>query len=60
MEPFIEINWEESDVCLFLTCKCGKESHFDQPSISDITCRACRKVYKLPQTFGLEKGLDNG
>ena len=45
----IEIQWEDSDVCLTLLFECGEETHFDRPGIDRVRCAACGDEYELPR-----------
>ena len=52
-DPFIDINWFQSDVCIQFYCQCGAMAHFDVPAIEKVQCKVCKREYKLPRFVDL-------
>lgn len=47
------IQWNETDVCMDVTCACGEVDHVDGGSANYWRCPACMKVFAIGQTVRL-------
>lgn len=53
-EPYIFIQWKNTDVCLDFHCECGEHLHFDGFFLYAIGCGVCGRSYSMPSTIRLK------
>jgi hypothetical protein len=53
--PFASVQWQGTDVCMDVHCKCGASGHIDGDFVFRVRCVECGAVYEMARRVGLRE-----